>query len=404
MFVSKKSLEALALRGTFTSVLSSPDSTLGPVICLVAAVAACGGAPEAEVRYGARFDSTVPRYVIPDAPTCPECSIELVDVAELGQAGDPTSVAERVVSHPCVAAPLSGGEWVVSGTVGGGELVVYDSTGGVARTIGRAGAGPGEFGSRNLRVMALDGDSLVVLDYTNLRAVKLDPAGRVAASVSLAAPYQAHAVLAGGDLVIHGRPRTADGIQLFRILSFDGERASFGSPDPGLSESGIDQWTVDVARPDGFWASSIWEYELYRWSGSGQLMHTLVRDADWFPPDPDLSRPAFQAIHVETPAPPILLHVYEDDSGRLWTYTFVPDSDWGPAPPEQPSPEWVGRTFDVVIEVIDLEARRVVARDRIDFGVRKVCGLPLVHTVVETETGNTQLKILRPRLVEGGTE
>lgn len=373
------------------------------VLLLALATSACGQKPAdnppVETRHGAAFDPEAPRHVVPDAPSCPECAIELALEATLGGDGDPASVSPGAMSIPCAAGVLRSGEYVVSQLVGGGELAVYDAAGSFVRRIGRPGEGPGEFG-RDLRLVVGRGDTVHVIDNGNQRITALVD-GEPVGSFRTPSRVLGHALLDDGRFLVHDRAsgRPGDDRSLFTLLAPDGEATkSFGEPHAGRTELGVDQWIVASGRGGGSWTASIWDYELYRWTGADSLDHTLLREPAWFPGDPELSAQTFERMHAEDPAPPIMIHAHEDDDGLLWTYALVPDADWRPAPPEQPTPAWTRRTFDTRIEVLDLASRRVVAATRHDHQLAPICGTGLVYTVIETPTGDTRLRILRPRL------
>jgi hypothetical protein len=123
---------------------------------------------------------------------------------------------------------------------------------------------------------------------------------------------------------------------------------------------------------------------------------TLTRTVDWFPADGDFPEGAYRTV----PPPPMLVHVSEDSAGRLWTYSAVPDPAWTPGIPMRPSPEWFRRTFDTVIEVIDLKSGRLIAAGRHASRLGPMCGSSLLYELVETSDGDTYLRVLEPTVVD----
>ena len=100
------------------------------------------------------------------------------------------------------------------------------------------------------------------------------------------------------------------------------------------------------------------------------------------------------------PPIPVLLHVWEDDLGRLWTYSLISDPEWEPNIPIERNRqrEWSNRTFEMVIEVLDLEAGEAIAqvhRERLGY----MCGSPLLYDVLEGGMGETQVQVLEPMLL-----
>ena len=124
---------------------------------------------------------------------------------------------------------------------------------------------------------------------------------------------------------------------------------------------------------------------------------TFIREADWFPPW-DENFPA--EVYETVPPPPFLVHVSEDGDGRLWAYSQVPDPAWEPRIPRQPQYEWGRRTFDTIVEVIDLERAQVIAQGRLDQTLGMVCGSHLMYAIVETEIRDTRVQVVEPTLVD----
>jgi hypothetical protein len=123
----------------------------------------------------------------------------------------------------------------------------------------------------------------------------------------------------------------------------------------------------------------------------------MVREAPWFPPDGVHDEKTF----VLNPPPSVFEHVQLDSIGRVWAYSFVPDSTWQPGPPDG-SAAGRRRTYDTMIEVIDVANRRVITRSRYDNRLSSVCGSSLLYEVVETDLGDIRIRILEAVLHEAG--
>ena len=105
--------------------------------------------------------------VIPDEPSCPECTIEVTALARLGDINDPTSPS----GGPLAIGPA--GSFYVA-AIERGRILVYGPDGGpLVRTIGRFGQGPGEFGEPDR--MFFWADSLFVFDRMTARLSVFDP-------------------------------------------------------------------------------------------------------------------------------------------------------------------------------------------------------------------------------------
>ncbi len=335
--------------------------------------------------------------VIADALSCSDCRIEFHELAVLGASTDPTSVRTDGM-RACMVGQLSTGEYVVSGMVGGGALYFFpDTGGGMARSLGRSGRGPTEFG-QSIRVMVGPLDSLHVLDDSNGRLQVLDPAGVVVRTFPLPTGNTPATLLSDGSYVFGLRP-TEVGQALFDWVGPAGARrirlGSARGPD-----AASDQWIVGPGEAGEFMAASIWDYVVYRWDGPGGPVDTVARAASWFssrgqPPASELAE-----IYATLPPPPMFRHFWDDpQSDTLWTYLQVPDPDWRPGLPVRMSPEWGRATFDTVVEAIDLSTGEVVARGRFDEQIGPMCQGPLTYVVRETEEGDTRMVVQRAIVV-----
>ena len=210
------------------------------------AVLACGRADDPKESRSIRQ--------VRETGSCPECSIELLEVVRLGADVDPASIRPDVSNWPCMVAQLSDHTWAVSGLVGGGELAVYDSTGALVRTIGRSGRGPGEYGT-NLHVVVGPEERVSVIDNSYLRVTVLHDAQPLR-TIGLTRRIQSLALLEGGKLLVHGRPLDAsDTGHPFTLVDVEaGELLSFGERDEDLGD--LDQWVVGSGYKGGFWAAS----------------------------------------------------------------------------------------------------------------------------------------------------
>ncbi len=360
-----------------------PDRSFA--VPLLALMMACGGE---------RLDGR--RLTVAGDPDCEECRIELVDVVTLGDSTDSVSVQPNAAGRECMVGKLSTGEYVLSGVAGGGFLNIYDTAGKTVRTIGRKGGGPGEFRSP-LRVAVGSGDTLYVIDDGNARIQVVSAAGEYARVFPTRDRYRSFTMLPDDRLLLFRLPKSR-GDRLFHMFDRVGsEVMSFGEPQQPDSALELENWLVANAPYGRFWTASHWSYELRRWSGPDSTDLTVIRKADWFP-----SPSVFSAdVYVTLPPPPMLLHAWEDDDGRLWTYTAVADPSWKPGMGMRVTPEWQERTFDTIIEAIDLGSGRLLASYRFPSRLAPLCGSPLMYTVVELPDGDLRVHVFEPRLIEG---
>lgn len=358
--------------------------------CVLPIVAACGGA--AENASQSRSEITELR----DAG-CASCEIELHEVALLGHDADPASVRPDAMVRPCLVARGDGGELLFSGPVGGGRIFRYDDQGRVAAVHGRVGQGPGEFG-RNLMIWTTPG-RIHVVDNSNIRRATLDADGRVQFTHRMPARALSVAPLGDTRLAFHGRglPAAASNPLFARVDSAGVVLTSWGEAITEGEGSDTDQWVVARSEGDGFWVANGWRYEVHQQDGAGRTQRTLVRDVPWFPKNQEYR----EDMYVRSAPPSWLTHVFQDDDGVLWTFSTVPDLQWEPAQPEPPTPAWATRNLDMMIEAIDPVSAEVLASVRLDMLYAPACGTPMAYTVLETEAGDTRLKVVTLRLLRG---
>ena len=245
-------------------------------------------------------------------------------------------------------------------------------------------------------------DTLFVLGWTAL--VAFDPRGKYVESLSFRIPwtYWSFARLRDGGFVFHTPAHTIDG-PLIRVLDANGvETGAHGNPSAEMVKRqmpDLDYRGVSPSISGGYWTTKIWTYEMSRWRSQGVRDMTVMRQVEWFRPNEPMSWEEMDAWHAETPPPRRLFHIREDTEGLLWTYTLVPDERWGPEPePDRIDPEWILRTFDTMIEVIDIRSAKVLADYRHDEKLSPVCGRRLVSSVRENRAGDTRAVVFRPSL------
>lgn len=337
------------------------------------------------------------RLTVGGDPDCGDCRVELVPIVTLGDSTDTASVLPNAAGRECMVGKLSTGEYILSGVAGGGFLSVYDATGKPVRTIGRKGAGPGEFRSP-LRVAVGSGDSLYVLDDANSRIQVVAASGAYARVFPTRDRYRSFTLLPDDRLLLFRLPKSRSD-RLFHGFDREGrEVMAFGTPLQPDSALDLENWFVARAPGGRFWTASIWSYELRRWSGPDSLDLAVIRKAGWFPSPSVFSEDAY----VRVPPPPLLLHAWEDDNGRLWTYAAVADPGWRPGMGMRVTPSWQEKVFDTIIEVIDLGSGRLLASHRYPSRLAPLCGSPLMYTVVEQPDGDLRVRVLEPRLIEPG--
>ncbi|HKK26853.1 MAG TPA: hypothetical protein VKB18_02105 [Gemmatimonadota bacterium] len=138
----------------------------------------------------------------------------------------------------------------------------------------------------------------------------------------------------------------------------------------------------------------MWRYVIYHLNAEGALEERYLRGESWFPDEQEVTRTRLRRMYTDRPPLVYLEHLTEDANGRVWTFSLVPDAHWKPGAPETSSLSWTRRTFDTVVEVLDLtdpSRAHVVSRRRFDSVVAPVCGHGLLlYRMVETPAGDTR--------------
>ena len=243
------------------------------------------------------------------------------------------------------------GYYVAAPTAVPGVVAVYDAEGEFVRSFGRDGEGPGEF--RSPRPVRGLGSETWIVDDGNPRVTVVDRYGQPTRSFRVRWPPMQGWPL-GGDLVLVSRIREPP---LHVVDSVGTVLHSFG-------------WNPEHAFPPDFavgpsgnvWTSQPLQYRLGEWSADGRLLRTLTRNPEWFP--------SSRGVHWrERMTQSWSLDV--DSAGRLWTYFRVRDlrSTTRIRNRYTVTVAQLDSLFDIVIEVIDPDRERVVARHRFQEGL-----------------------------------
>lgn len=242
-------------------------------------------------------------------------------------------------------------------------VFVYDNGGGFRHTIGRQGSGPGEF-SDIAAIASGPGQSVTIVDVGNRRQVVVGPDMSIIREVSLAiVPLKgAMLVLPSGDVLLNGvdRSSVSGSGNVHRII------AATGAPRWSIAPSGTGTngavppttYALGKSASGGAWAVGSSDYSVRKIdpeTGASTLFGTR-RMEEW---------------HGATrghQAPAMPMHVSEDSFGRVWIAVRVPKVDSLPSRRiEQPV---TGATyaglFGTVIEVLDVENRRIMGSTRLD--------------------------------------
>lgn len=336
----------------------------------------------------------VPVVRIPDAPRCAACAITTRATTIVEEEGRTV-----IVSDLGSAVGLPDGRVIATqfaAQVGLPLLIARDGM--IQEDAFRKGSGPGEYQVAS-RVVPWLADSVLVLDPALGRVTILSPDAKPVRSVAGSPMVRSTDVVAlpTGDLIaslVATTPASA-GVPL---QLFTGDWRS----GKAIGERGGRLLPTDRARlrrrlapssDSGFWAAQVAEYAIEKWSAKGVLQRRILRDAPWF---------VAHQLAVPTdrePAPrPLLVGIWEDAAGRLWTVSLVPDARWRSAfgavrqssRGEYSTLDRMDLYVDTVIEVLDVELGQVLARTRID-GAASAVGTGGLFAVTATDADGSLL-------------
>jgi hypothetical protein len=265
------------------------------------------------------------------------------------------------------------------------DVAVFDSAGTFLRTIGRDGAGPGEF--RQAVPLLVDTDTLYVFDRPNGRYSVIttrDSIARIVPFTNVGGenPFSI-ALLADRRVVVNGlrRDHGSDSLLPLHVVDHLGRiQHSFG--DRTFT-------AIDIRRPSppflrvvaravdaGFWSAHRFQYRVDKWTSDGRLERTLTVEAEWFPPEP--IRSPNNGLDFGPASGVAIKSVVETEAG-LWVVIGVPDGE-------------------TMIQLLDPQTGDVRASTRLNARIdRFACQNVLVSTVHDQD-GYPYLQIWRLRV------
>jgi hypothetical protein len=379
----------------------------GAICCLITA---CSSQPAPTHDH---WTSDISHQAVVDTSSiCPECRITEAPVATISSTDSAsfflsTRLAYLPATNRFYAAPL----------VETGRIAEFDSHGNFLRLLLREGEGPGELGRIRFLVPGL-GDTIVAIG-SDFRVVKLSTTTGSSQSARLPAnlvPSDVMMLPNGWMAMSTITPMSSTVILLDESLSV---RFAIGD------SIGADSWSnhADLVRrlyarlgsgADG----SFWEcgqrYRFWgrRWSPDGKLLDTVTGSPAWFPEysPQDEEQRGRSLLSSQAKPYPLVTACWEHAPGLLWVAAMVPDPDWkalDPVDPPEPLltvsqsgiPSLAYRDWsmftDGIIEIVDLEKRRVVARIRTPSEHSRQLGQNLIDRVVHTPDGDFEHRVLR---------
>ncbi len=306
-----------------------------------------------------------------DAGSCtPEtCAIDLVLVASLSDESEPGLLPDRLLVQQDTRKRF------VTISARRDRVVVFDSLGKLMRTIGRYGAGPGEF-RRLASAMIGRGDSIFAFDVENQRVSVIGPDLTFARSFSSVA-FSGFQMDDGTIVVAQQIPGTGRaGFPLHGMDTSGNLQVSFGAAVPQY-RSDLSRLLTRGAGPAGeesIWAAAPGRYLIERWNvRTGGLEDSLSIRPAWFTESAAADR------DERTRPLPIVESVWQDQ-GLVWALIRVADEAWRrPDAANTHRPVTAAdrdANFDWILEAIDPSRGVVLASRR----------LPTAHRVSPPST------------------
>jgi len=283
---------------------------------------------------------------------CPECRIVLTRVAALT-----TENPAGQALYPATLLRHSNGTFLVGPTLVPGTVAVFDRDGTFMHSLGRYGEGPGEM-REVASVNAWFGDSVAIVHDRNQFLIFSDDASAPRSGRIPSVPFIIRYLTPLPDnKVIAVRFGTGGGDD-YRIREF----SALGEPGQGYGETmpfgeGRDHVALTTAG-DTVWAIRRSSYEIDAFSRTtGQLIRTVARRLDWFPPSPERN---------EWGGAPQIIDLARSAPGRFWVLIRRPRPEFrlpqrppatsGPVPAS--AARWgVGdeqERYEFVLELLDL--------------------------------------------------
>jgi hypothetical protein len=315
---------------------------------------------------GIPISAQPPTFVVPDQAACLECRIELagpVIISDADSAGWLTD-AINLARGP-------DGRFFVISQINRSSMIVLDAGGRRLKTVGRRGSGPGEYA---MLIPPAFGPSDIIqaIDVVQMRRTLLNSSLEFIETRPLAMRPTGYELLQDGRMVASGVVPTPSRVGYpLHIIGHDGNiTRSFGAASPSFrADLAHLSWRrIAVTDDERIWAAPVNSYRLELWDTAGALLETIEREAEWF--DAWVAPPAGSV--AERPPAPSILHVWIHGN-QMWVMARVADRDWTPLTGGRRGVESGNRLietdeldsiYDTMVEVIDLDSRRLITSRR----------------------------------------
>ena len=283
---------------------------------------------------------------------CPsgDCRIELEHITRITDADEP-----GILNPGFTWLQETEAGTFVTASLDRRQIAEFGPDGRLTGVIGRAGEGPGEFGMAAHPVPG-PGDTLLAADLGLGRISMFGPDRTLAGTLPMPFFGGPAFVMPDGSFLVAGQIQTSGLIGYpMHVVDREGRVVrSFGTDEPQYRPDLSHILTRNVApgRDGTVWAMAPARYILERWDPStGELLQSTRIRSDWF-------RESAEPYTDETVRPlPLVVGLWEDENGLVWTVVHDADVDWEPPPranehrPYEPGER--ERLFDWVLEVVD---------------------------------------------------
>ena len=296
---------------------------------------------------------------------CPtgDCRIELEHITRVTDVDEPGILNPGL---PRLQETESG--TFVTASLDRTQIAEFGPDGRLTKVIGRSGQGPGEFGVATDPVPG-PGDTLFVGDLGLGRISMFGPDRALAGTLPMPFFGGPAFVMPDGSFLVAAQIRTNELIGYpMHVVDREGRVVrSFGTDEPQYRPDLRYILTRKVAPgQDGtVWGIAPARYILERWDPfTGELLQSTRIRSDWF-------RESAEEYTDETVRPlPLVVGLWEDEEGLVWTIVRDADVDWAPPPrANEHRPvdrQQYDRTYDWVLEVVDPGPGRVLTSRRFD--------------------------------------
>ena len=331
--------------------------------------------------------------VVPDAPACATCVLDISAVVELGDREGPGIVGEQAyVSHS------DDGDYYVSSVLQEGRLLRFSPAGVFQDAIGRTGEGPGEYTWPVL--LKGSADNLSILDIGHYPNRLTTIRGGEVATWSLPFVVGTWAVLPDGRYVFSAASFAPDLIGPVHVYDEASRGITRSMGDEGVRVDRSPRSRVVLTRrvaaaADGnIWAAHENRYRIDKWSPDGDPLVRIERDAPWFQP-----WEAWPGVDYEVRPPPAIVGVGDWGEGLLMVVVRLADADWRPIRPtrnplpghEATMPAQENELYDTMIEVLDTRSGTVLGRTQVDGRVVGLVGRDGFYSYAEhSELGESK--------------